>query len=287
MSNKALGRGLSALMGNITIENIMNSKERSEYTMMPVHVLHASPLQPRQFFDKESLQRLSESIKANGILQPVIVRKSTDNSFEIIAGERRWRAAMLAEMEQIPVIIKDLDDRAVLTIAILENVQRQDLNIVEEAEGYKKLIDEFSYTQEDLSTILGKSRSHISNILRLLSLPESIIKMLKENLLSFGHARTLINIENAEEIAQQIINRSLSVRQTEQLIKKLGKGKGNTQIKNKANGTQNIQELEQLVQDSINMRVNINKECIKIYYDNDINKLDYLLSLITEEKEKI
>ncbi|CAK8162432.1 ParB family transcriptional regulator, chromosome partitioning protein [Candidatus Xenohaliotis californiensis] len=231
MSNKALGKGLSALMGDTNLNNI-TTKMTDEHRFIPIHIIHANNLQPRKTFKEDDLKDLAQSIKKDGILQPLIVRKSMDNSYEIITGERRWRAAIMAEVDQVPVIIRDLDDHAALRVAIIENVQRQDLSVIEEAEGYERLASEFGYTQEQIAEALSKSRSHISNLLRLLTLPKSIIELVKNDILSFGHARALINAQNIEKLAHTIVSKKLNVRQTEQLVKNTDKSHNNTLDKN-------------------------------------------------------
>tara|TARA_Y100001934_G_scaffold229484_1_gene276519 strand:+ start:549 stop:1442 length:894 start_codon:yes stop_codon:yes gene_type:complete len=223
-----LGRGLSALLGDNSREFSASDNKSGKntpqkgFSTVPVEYLIPSSLQPRQIFGQEEIQSLAASIKEKGILQPILVRSSntSDEFFEIIAGERRWRGAQLAGLHQVPVIVRDLSDEEVLQVALIENIQRANLNPIEEALGYRRLINEFKHTQDSLSDVVGKSRSHIANILRLLSLPESIQNNLKMRDISAGHARTLIGISNAEDIVKEIINKKLNVRQTEILVKK-------------------------------------------------------------------
>jgi ParB family chromosome partitioning protein len=214
---KGLGRGLSALMGDIPQDNVQ-TKSSSE--KIPIHFIYANPSQPRKNFNQELLIELSESIKEQGIIQPILVRKKSEDKYEIVAGERRWRAAQLAKIHEVPVIILDIDDKKSLEFAILENIQRADLNGIEEALGYDNLVKKFGYSQETLSKILGKSRSHIANTLRLAGLPEEIKNMLSDGLLTAGHARCLVNVPDNVKLAKIIVNKNLSVRQAEFLVKK-------------------------------------------------------------------
>jgi len=213
---KGLGKGLSALLGDVPSENIQtkNSSEK-----IPIHFVYANPSQPRKNFNQELLDELSESIKEQGIIQPILVRKKSEDKYEIVAGERRWRAAQLAKIHEVPVIILNIDDKKSLEFAILENIQRSDLNGIEEALGYDNLVKKFGYSQETLSKILGKSRSHIANTLRLAGLPEEIKKMISDGLLTAGHARCLVNIPDNVKLAKIIVNKNLSVRQAESLVK--------------------------------------------------------------------
>jgi ParB family chromosome partitioning protein len=214
---KGLGRGLSALMGDIPQDNVQ-TKSSSE--KIPIHFVYANPSQPRKNFNQELLNELSESIKEQGIIQPILVRKKSEDKYEIVAGERRWRAAQLAKIHEVPVIILNIDDKKSLEFAILENIQRSDLNGIEEALGYDNLVKKFGYSQETLSKILGKSRSHIANTLRLAGLPEEIKKMISDGLLTAGHARCLVNVPDNVKLAKIIVNKNLSVRQAEFLVKK-------------------------------------------------------------------
>ena len=214
-----LGRGLAALFGEENEDYASLDKVRSTKAV-PIEHLRPGRFQPRHRFDEAAVNALAESIKAQGILQPILVRRDPDhpNAFEIVAGERRWRAAQIAKLHEVPVVIRDLTDAQSLELAIVENVQRQDLTPLEEAEGYRRLIEDFQHTQEDLARTLGKSRSHIANTLRLLSLPEGVKLLLDEGKLTAGHARTLIGCDKAEALATQMINRGLNVRQAERLV---------------------------------------------------------------------
>ena len=214
-----LGRGLAALFGEDNEDYASLDKVRSTKTV-PIEHLRPGRYQPRHHFDEGAVEALAESIKAQGILQPILVRRVPDrpNEFEIVAGERRWRAAQIAKLHEVPVLIRELTDAQSLELAIVENVQRQDLTPLEEAEGYRRLIDEFQHTQEDLAKALGKSRSHIANTLRLLGLPEGVKLLLGEGKLTAGHARTLIGCEDAQALAEKIISKGLNVRQAERLV---------------------------------------------------------------------
>lgn len=221
---KSLGKGLSALLGDEDAITYGNDKTGGLGKIVDIACVSPGKSQPRQDFDPEQLQALADSIKQNGILQPVLVRSrpEEEGSFEIIAGERRWRAAKIAGLEEIPVIVKELSDAKALGIALIENVQREDLSPIEEAEGYQRLVDELSYTQEQLSEIIGKSRSHIANMLRLNGLPQGVKNLLRAGHLTTGHARTLINNPEAERLAELAVKKGLNVRQMERFVKKAG-----------------------------------------------------------------
>lgn len=220
--SRGLGRGLSALMADVTTaaeaEAAPDSHRRVD--MVPIERLHANPDQPRRTFDAGDLDDLTASIREKGVLQPLIVRRSGDRQYEIVAGERRWRAAQQAQIHELPVLIRELSDVEVLEIAIIENIQRADLNAVEEAAGYRRLMDEFGHTQEQMAAALGKSRSHIANLLRLLSLPPDVQDLLREGKLSAGHARALVTADNPSELARAVVKGGLSVRATEALVKR-------------------------------------------------------------------
>ena len=234
MANKrekrGLGRGLSALMADIEPVEVQRSSSTGlggGERQVPISRVRANPDQPRKTFDEQELRDLSRSIAEKGIIQPLIVRPdpSQPNEFQIVAGERRWRAAQLAKVDSVPVLVRDLDDLEVLEIAIIENIQRADLNPVDEAASYQQLMDKFGHTQEKLSEALGKSRSHIANMLRLLGLPEPILGLLRAGDLSTGHARALITASNQLDLAREVIAKGLSVRQTEALVKRAGQPK--------------------------------------------------------------
>lgn len=229
---RGLGRGLSALIGDVAISNQHLGNGQSDATesterLVPIENIHPNPGQPRRFFDRDDLQELAASIQQKGILQPLIVRKNTANpaGYEIVAGERRWRAAQLANLHELPVLVREYSDNEVLEVAIIENVQRANLNPIEEAAGYRQLMDRFGHTQEKLAEGLSKSRSHIANLLRLLQLPEDVQEMLRAGKISAGHARALITSENPSELARHVVKNGLSVRETERLSKNPEKAK--------------------------------------------------------------
>ena len=277
---KGLGKGLSALMGDIPVENIQ-TKSSSE--KIPIHFIYANPSQPRKNFNQQLLNELSESIKEQGIIQPILVRKKSDNKYEIVAGERRWRAAQLAKIHEVPVIVLNIDDKKSLEFAILENIQRSDLNGIEEALGYDNLVRKFAYSQETLSRILGKSRSHIANTLRLVGLPEEIKKMISDGLLTAGHARCLVNVPDNIRLAKIIVNKNLSVRQAEFLVKKeqvFSSSKKNTTN----NKDTNIKSLENDLELLMGIKVDIknkknNSGEIKFSYKN-LEQLNKIISVL-------
>ena len=271
---KGLGRGLSSLIGETKIENKKNELSISD--------LIPNKFQPRRIFDENNLNELSSSIKERGILQPIIVRQSkeTKSKYEIIAGERRWLAAQRAGLHVVPVVITEVNDLKSLEFAIVENVQRQDLNPLEEAQGYKRLIDEFSYDQEKVSKFIGKSRSHISNTLRLLSLPSDVIKLIEDQKLTAGHAKILVGLENASFVANTIVEKKLSVRQSENFVK-MFKIKKNKLIKTK---DANIEFLEKSIIEKIGLNVlikNKKNNSGKLIVDyKDLDQLNNLIELI-------
>ena len=277
---KGLGKGLSALMGDVPPENIQ-TKSSSE--KIPIHFVYANPSQPRKNFNQELLNELSESIKEQGIIQPILVRKKSEDKYEIVAGERRWRAAQLAKIHEVPVIILNIDDKKSLEFSILENIQRSDLNGIEEALGYDNLVRKFAYSQEALSKILGKSRSHIANTLRLASLPDEIKKMISDGLLTAGHARCLVNVPDNVKLARIIINKNLSVRQAEFLVKKEQVFSGSKKIK-KNNKDTNIKSLESDLGLLMGIKVDIknkknNTGEIKFSYKN-LDQLNKIISVL-------
>ena len=219
---RGLGRGLSALMADVNVEldPQVPDRPRRPDLLVPVEKLVPNPNQPRRDFQPEALQELAASIRTKGVIQPLIVRAIADTDrFEIVAGERRWRAAQLAQLHELPVILREFSDSEVIEVAIIENIQRADLNAVEEALAFRQLMDRFGHTQEKLAEALSKSRSHIANLLRLLNLPEEVQTLVREGKISAGHARALITAPNAAELARQVVSRNLSVRETEALVK--------------------------------------------------------------------
>lgn len=224
---RGLGRGLSALMADVAETQTVAEKGSAE-KYVPIEQISPNPEQPRKRFDPEDLNDLANSIREKGVIQPLIVRRREDGSFEIVAGERRWRASQMAQLHQLPVIIREFTDVEVLEVAIIENIQRADLNSVEEAAGYRQLMDRFGHTQEKMAEALGKSRSHIANLLRLLNLAEPVLEMVRKGDLSAGHARTLVTADDPLKLANQIIAGGLSVRAAEALVKKAQTGDAET-----------------------------------------------------------
>ena len=283
-SRKRLGRGLAALIGEMDKPTPAPSAVANADRRVPIELIVRNPRNPRRSFSEVDLVDLSQSIRTHGVVQPIIVRRKLGSaeSYEIIAGERRWRAAQIAGLIEIPVIIKDIDDRVALEIAIVENVQRSDLNAIEEALGYQQLVDEHSYTQLDLAGIIGKSRSHVANTLRLLKLPQKVRDMLVNNQLSAGHARALIAVDNPLSLAERIVSEGLSVRQVEALVQeptletKSAKiiGKGQHHAKDI-----DTTALEKLLSDAIGMKVSINHTSgggnLSVRY-TDLEQLDEL-----------
>jgi len=270
---KGLGRGLSSLLGEA---------KKFENTKLSIKDLTRNKFQPRKHFSKESLEELSNSIKERGVIQPILVRpdKNSNGKYEIIAGERRWIASQNAGLHEVPVIIFDIDDVKSLEFAIVENVQRQNLNPIEEAQGYKRLIDQFNYNHDKLSQFIGKSRSYIANSLRILSLSDEILSMIEKGHLSVGHARTLIGLNNSLILAKKIIERKLSVRQAEQLTKQFKDKK--FKLVNKKDP--NILDLQKTLEDKIGLNVSINNKknntgTISFEYRN-LDQLDKIINII-------
>ena len=271
---KGLGRGLSSLIGDTKVDTNINKLSISE--------LVRNKYQPRKSFNQENLDELTNSIKERGIIQPIIVRKSVDHKFkyEIIAGERRWLAAQNAGLHEVPVVITEADDLKSLEFAIVENVQRIDLNVIEEAQGYQRLINDFSYDQNKVAQFIGKSRSHVSNCLRLLNLPNEVVDLIRNNKLSQGHAKILVGLENAFFLAKKIIEKQLSVRQSESLVK-IFKTKKISKFKVK---DPNLKHLELTLADKIGLNVLIknnknNAGSITLEYKN-LEQLNKLIEVI-------
>ena len=271
---KGLGRGLSSLIGDSKVEKNINKLAISELTR--------NRYQPRKIFDQENLEELTNSIKERGIIQPIIVRKSEENSskYEIIAGERRWLAAQNAGLHEVPVVITEADDLKSLEFAIVENVQRLDLNPIEEAQGYQRLIDDFSYDQEKVAKFIGKSRSHVSNCLRLLSLPKDVIQLIQSNKISQGHAKVLVGLENASFIANKILEKKLSVRQSENLVRIFKTKK----IIKKNEKDPNLRQLELSLTNKIGLNVSIknnkNNSGTILFEYKDLDQLNNIISII-------
>ena len=271
---KGLGRGLSSLIGETKIESKVNK--------LPLSEIVPNKFQPRKNFDKENLEDLTNSIKERGIIQPIIVRETNSNNskYEIIAGERRWLAASKAGLHDIPVVVTEADDLKSLEFAIVENVQRHDLNPLEEAQGYKRLIDEFSYDHEKVSKFIGKSRSYITNSLRLLNLPLEVLKFVEDKKISAGHAKILVGLDNALFIANKIIEKNLSVRQSENFVRIFKKRPNSS----KFSKDPNIKDLEQSISDKTGLSVLIknnkkNKGVISFNY-HDIDQLNKIIDII-------
>ena len=278
---KGLGRGLSALFGDES--SVEKKVEVKELNKISISDLIRNPYQPRQIFNETKLNELSESIKKNGIIQPIAVRadKSDPSKYEIVAGERRWLAAQKAGLHEIPVNILDLSDVETLEVAIVENIQRDDLSPIEEARGYKRLSDEFKYDHESISKLMSKSRSHISNTLRLLTLPTDVIAMLEEGTLTSGQARPLIGIINASSIAEEIVSKNYSARKVEYLVK----SKKNTGTK-KNNSDANILKTQDRIEKILGLKVNIsnkknNSGKISIEYQ-DLEQFELISNLLTK-----
>ncbi len=282
---KGLGKGLAALIGekeglgndinkpnDVSIQNLRQSDE------IPIEFLHPNKNQPRKLFDEEKIDELSQSIKQKGLILPILVKKIDENNYQIIAGERRWRASQKAGLHDVPVIIKNLDDKEILEIALIENMQREDLNSIEEAEGIARLQDEFKYTQEELSNILGKSRPQISNTIRLLKLPQKVKEFVQNKTLSAGHARALVGLEDSYAIAQVAIKKNMNVRQLETYISYVKNKRGKKGNKTK---DPNILSLENEITQILGLIIKIDhkdseKGKLEIFYNN-LEQLDDLI----------
>ncbi len=281
---RELGRGLSALLGDAVGEQDTGAARHQPH-MLPIEQLRPSRFQPRRNFAEPNIQALAESVREKGILQPILVRRHPDtpDSYEIVAGERRWRAAQAARLHEVPVIVKDLGDKGVLEIALVENIQRQDLGPLEEAEGFRRLIDEFSHTQEELAKAVGRSRSHIANTIRLLNLPAKVKTLLDEGALSAGHARALLNAADPEGLASLVVKRGLNVRQTEKLVQ--GGKKPTPKRKTPAAKDPDPIALEHDLSNMLGLRVSIDFHGeggrLIINYDT-LEQLDDLLSRLSQ-----
>ncbi len=272
-TEKRLGRGLSALLGDSKIKKTESSADYKLFEsqdlmeLVPINKIIAGIYQPRKSFDHKELQELSDSIKENGLIQPIILRES-DDLYEIIAGERRYRAAKMAGLDKIPAIIKNINNHEALEMALVENIQRSDLSLIEEAVGYKQLIDDFSYSQEQIANRVGKSRSHITNILRILNLPQSVKEMLDKKLISMGHARAIINSRNPKDLAKKIVDLSLTVRDAEEMAREekdqeeLRTGKVIVGGRDK-NKNHQLLELKQQLEESLGMKVRLSYDQLR------------------------
>lgn len=283
--NKGLGKGLAALLGESdVVEKKIDQNFNTE--KMSIHYLKPNRFQPRKNFDKKQLEELAQSIKTRGIIQPIVVRKSDENTYEIIAGERRWRAAQLAQLHEVPVVKLDVDDALAAEFAVLENVQREGLNALEEANGFDLLMNKFNYTQDQLSEMIGKSRAHIANTLRLKKLPQLIQDMIINGLLTPGHARALIDVEGNVELARNIVNNNLSVRQAEFLAKKTQSIGSSSKKRTKQAEDPNILSLVEDIQNKTGMSVSISHKKnkggrISFEYTN-LAQLDHLIKTIKD-----
>ncbi len=286
--NLRLGKGLSALMGDdLPILNPVISETPADVLdkimMVFVDSLVPSPFQPRRVFEENALNDLVESIREKGVLQPLLVRPNPKQKggYEIIAGERRFRASQKAGLTQIPVIIKDFDDKAALEVALIENLQREDLNAIEEGEAYVRLLKEFNYTQEELSRVIGKSRSYVANMMRLLDLPDGVKKMLAEKQMTVGHARTLLTAPNPEKLAKEIIQKGLSVRETERLVAE-PKAKQKAPKPEKDTDVAALEkDLSKMLGANVVIKWNGTKGTLSIHYDS-LGKLDTILQKLTQ-----
>lgn len=297
-SRQSLGRGLDALFGDVDKEALVADTASldspvpspgKDLVYLPIGQLFPSPLQPRRVFDQKKIDELAASIKDKGVLQPLLVRM-VGTGYEIIAGERRWRASQLAQAHQVPVIIRDLDDTEVLEVALVENLQRADLTSLEEAEGYQRLLEEFGHTQEMLAALIGKSRAHIANMIRLLALPDAVKALLDDGSLSVGHARALLGIKDAVFLARQIVSQGLSVRQVETLVKAHGKASRPRKAKSdKATVTKDAdtRALETRLEAALGLKANIafdGKGGVLSLAYSDLEQLDDLVERLTMNK---
>jgi|TARA_B100001105_G_scaffold133948_1_gene107213 ParB family chromosome partitioning protein len=286
---KSLGKGLAALIGDLgeaEMRDLNSSEIKTEGAKIPIEYLEPNRNQPRKTFDEDSINELAQSIKEKGILLPILVRPLEEKKYQIIAGERRWRAAQKANLHEIPVVIKDLEENEVLEIALIENIQREDLTAIEEASGLNKLLVEHNYTQKDLSKIIGKSRSNIANTLRLLSLPHKVQDFVQRKILTAGHARSLVGLENALSIAQFAIKKKMSVRQLEQYVNYV---KNRKNIKSSSGNTKkdpNALAIEKSLSDHLGLTVTIKQKKgeqgeLKVVYKN-FEQLDYIIKRLNK-----
>ena len=288
-NNARLGKGLSSIFGqdvSKVLDDIQNGDmevERQEQSKIPVDEIRPNPYQPRKVFNDEALKELSSSIKQHGVFTPILVKKSIQG-YDLIAGERRLRASKLAGLKDIPAIIVDFDDQEMMEIALLENIQREDLNVIEEAKAYEKLIQRLGYTQEQLAHRVGKSREHITNLLRLLKLPEDVQEYVVSKQLSMGHVRALLGLkteENMRKVAKQAIDQGLSVRKVEQIVKDTN----NKKTIEKPKEDIYVKAAKEKLQEFFQTSVSISKNAISIHYENkeDLNRVLELLNLVEEE----
>ncbi len=286
---KSLGKGLAALIGDLGEEEVRNlnpSEIKTEGSKIPIEFLEPNRNQPRKTFDEDSINELAQSIREKGILFPILVKPLEEKKYQIIAGERRWRAAQKANLHEIPVVIKDLEENEVLEIGLIENIQREDLTAIEEASGLNRLLVEHNYTQKDLSKIIGKSRSNIANTLRLLSLPHKVQDFVQRKILTAGHARSLVGLENSLSIAQFAIKKKMSVRQLEQYVNYV---KNKKNIKSSSGNTKkdpNTLAIEKSLSDHLGLTVTIKQKKseqgeLKVVYKN-FEQLDYIIKRLNK-----
>lgn len=293
-----LGRGLSALLDEIEVASSVSPAGSGEPQLvpsqtLPISALRPNPRQPRRHFDQAALDELAASVRTRGLLQPILVRPRPGGHYEIVAGERRWRAAQAAQLHEVPVVVKDLDDSTAFEIALIENIQRADLNPIEEAEGYKRLIGDFGHTQEELGKLVGKSRSHVANLLRLLDLPDSVRAMVVEGKLSMGHARALITAEDPAALARKVVDEQLTVRQVEALAagrtpeEKSDAPAPAPRARRSTNKDADIGALETLLSQTLGLEVNVEHVgpygWVQIDY-SDLEQLDMLIQKLTGEE---
>jgi ParB family chromosome partitioning protein len=291
---RGLGRGLSALLGEPIPGAVKSVEVAADVTAadgvrtLPVEYLRPGKYQPRHHFDQSAIDDLTQSVKEKGVIQPLLVRQLSDNLYEIIAGERRWRAAQAAMLHEVPVVVRELTDSEALELALIENLQRQDLTPLEEADGFRRLMDEFQHTQEALAKVIGKSRSHVANMMRLLSLPDPVKRMMDEGSLSAGHARALLTAEDPVGLAKQVVERGLNVRQTEKLAQEAGGAVGSagrtTTKAPKAEKDTDIVALERSLSNLIGLQVTITTQPrggeLSIHY-NTLDQLDEVISRLS------
>lgn len=283
MDNQRLGKGLSFLMGEDFLGQNGTEKSLQNIQFVPLSSLKPCRFQPRKVFNEEALEELVSSIRQKGVLQPLLVRSDVAGGYEIIAGERRFRASQKAGLTEVPVIIKEFNDKDTLEVALIENLQRENLNPLEEAQAYVKLLQEFRYTQEELSEVLGKSRSYIANMMRLLELPEKVKEMLEKKQLTPGHARALLGMPKAEELALEIINKGMTVRETEKLADQQ-KNPKQKQIRYQEKDA-DIKDLEKELSQKLGVKVHLKwngkNGCLSITY-KDLSKLHFILDCLTK-----
>ena len=288
--NRGLGRGLSALLADVDLGNVQErpTATGSGAENIPIELIHPNKDQPRRNFDQDELQELSNSIAEKGIVQPLILRKLADDHYQIVAGERRWRASQMAKLHMLPAIVRNYTDIEVQEIALIENIQRQDLNVMEEAQAYQALMDTHGHTQEKMSQALGKSRSHIANLLRLLNLPKEVQELVRDRKLSMGHARALLASDNPLPLAQRVMKEGLSVRDVEALVKSQASGRPEPVRKTKSGKDADTKMLEQELSASTGMKIAIDHKTtgagtVKIAY-RDLEALDAICKLLSSDK---